>query len=134
MYQPALVDLTSYRDGRGALSVIDSWDSLPFAPVRLFWVTDVPEGVRRGGHAAMEGHELLVCLTGSCTVDTEWASGHQTFVLDQPDRGLHLPPGVWMTYGHAARATALLVLASNAFDPTSVVTDHAAFVAGVRAR
>jgi dTDP-4-dehydrorhamnose 3,5-epimerase-like enzyme len=129
MGQPAIVELTAHHDGRGTLAVVESWDDLPFTPARLFSVSGVPDGVWRGGHASLSEHELLVCVAGSCTVRTEWKAGRDTFVLDRPDRGLYLPPMVWMTYRLASPATALVVLASNAYDPTDRITDHAAFVA-----
>lgn len=125
---PTYLDLVARSDGRGQLSVLDSWGALPFTPVRLFLVTDVPTGIRRGGHAWREGHEFLVCVTGSCTIDAEWGSCRATFVLDRPDRGLYLPPMVWMEYEHASPSTSLVVLASTHHDPTDVIHDHGEFL------
>lgn len=131
MSQPLLVDLKSYRDGRGALSVVDSWDQLPFRPARIFWVSGVPAGIQRGGHASLVGHELLVCVAGVCTVETESSDGCETFELGRADQGLYLPPMVWMTYRHDSPAAAVVVLASNHYDPGDMLTDHAKFVARI---
>ena len=125
---PAFVDLASVRDDRGDLTVLDSWDALPFTPVRLFLVTGVPAGVRRGGHAWREGHELLVCASGSCTIDTECPTGCETFVLDRADRGLYLPPMVWMEYELSSPSASLMVLASTHYDPGDIIADHVTFL------
>ena len=51
--------------------------------------------------------------------------------LSGPDAGLHVPPGTWtLQYGHTADA-ALLVLASEPYDPEERMADYLSWLSGV---
>jgi len=124
---PQLKRLTGHRDGRGQLHVAELDELFGLRPARLFIVTGVPQGVARGGHALRRGHELMVCVAGSCNVECETGTVRQTFQLDDPGQALHVPPLVWLTYRPVSPATALVVLCSRPFDPAELITDRAEF-------
>ena len=51
-----LFDLPTFRDARGALSVLD--DALPFPVKRLYWVYGA-DGQSRGGHRHDKTRQVL---------------------------------------------------------------------------
>lgn len=99
---------------------------LPFAVKRVFWVQQVPAGVRRGLHAGKTMAEVLVALQGRVAVSTESAAGKQHFVLDRPDQGLYVPEKCWIELSFSADAL-LLCLASTDYDPADYVNDYTEF-------
>lgn len=121
--EPRILRLPSFGDERGALAVAEG-DALPFAVARYFVVRNVPAGAARGRHLQLEGHELLSCVVGSCTVELRWPGGEATHRLDGPEQALHVPPGVWVECRDFSADAVLLVLCSNAYDPRDQVSER----------
>jgi UDP-2-acetamido-3-amino-2,3-dideoxy-glucuronate N-acetyltransferase len=121
--RPRLLHLPSVREARGALAVAEGED-LPFAVARYFVVRDVPAGATRGRHLQREGHELLSCVAGSCTVELHRPDGGETHRLDGPERALHVPPGTWVECRDFSADAVLLVLCSNVYDPGDQVGER----------
>jgi len=117
---PRILKLPSFSDERGTLAVAEG-DALPFEVARYFVVRDVPAGTARGRHLRLEGHELLSCVAGACTVELRWPGGEATFRLDDPERALHVPPGIWVECRDFSADAVLLALCSNAYDPRDQV-------------
>ena len=65
---PRLLKLRSHLDARGALTMAEREEDLPFSAIRYFLVWDVPAGTTRAEHAQRAGHEVLSCVAGGCTV------------------------------------------------------------------
>jgi len=59
--------MNHFTDERGSLFPLE-FSSLPFTPKRLFYVTNVPKGMKRGGHAHLETRQLAVCIQGEIVV------------------------------------------------------------------
>jgi UDP-2-acetamido-3-amino-2,3-dideoxy-glucuronate N-acetyltransferase len=130
---PRLLKLRSYMDARGALTVADREEDLPFSAVRYFLVRDVPAGATRAEHAQRVGHEVLSCVAGGCTVDLWWPGGEATHRLADPATALYVPPLVWVRCRDFSADAALLVLCSHPYDPLDQITDFEEFAAGVLA-
>jgi len=99
-------------------------EDLPFPVARYFVVRDVPVGETRGQHLQLEGHELLSCVAGACTVELRWAGGEATYRLEGPEQALHVPPGIWVECRDFSADAALLVLCSNPYDPRDQVDER----------
>jgi len=119
--------LTRADDLRGSLMAAD-FASLPFAPTRIFTVSDVPSEHIRGSHAHRECAQLLVCVRGSLNVVLDDGVTREEFVLEDSEFGLHVPPMSWSTqYKYSLDAT-LLVLASHPYDPADYIRDYDEFL------
>ena len=88
-----LIDIASFTDERGAISVIDK--ELPFQVKRVFWLHHIQEGKDRGAHALLEGMEIMVAVHGSFVVDLDDGSEKTKIILDNPSKGLIIRPGIW---------------------------------------
>jgi UDP-2-acetamido-3-amino-2,3-dideoxy-glucuronate N-acetyltransferase len=119
--------LTHARDLRGSLAAAE-FTGLPFPPLRLFTVYDVPSESVRGAHAHRECSQFLVCLAGglSCLVDD--GSAREEVRLANPDVGLHIPPMIWGTQWKYTRDAVLLVLASHPYDAADYIRDYEEFL------
>ncbi|MFN7313192.1 MAG: sugar 3,4-ketoisomerase [Bacteroidota bacterium] len=128
-YQPPhLIDFNKLGESNiGYLSVAEN-KNLPFTVERVFWTYYTPESIVRGRHAHHETEQILIAVTGRIIVNTEDAQGNiQTFVLDEPNKAVYIPPNVWhtMQYSHTAIQ---LVLASKAYDEKDYIRDHNNFL------
>ena len=115
---------------RGVLTVIEE-GSLPFPfpfPVRrVFYIYDVPSGISRGGHSHKSNTQLLVCLRG--TLDLCLTDGRKTMDvhLDNPCKGIIIPPDVWNDLRGFSESTILLVLCSEPYNKSGYINDFEEF-------
>lgn len=116
-------------DARGTLGVADTLQDgiLPFAVQRVFWITNIPQGASRGGHAHRTCHEALVCVSGSCEISLTTSSETLKFVLDNPGKVLHIPPKVWCRLHSFSTGCALLCFASEPYDASGYIHDIESF-------
>jgi len=119
--------LPRFDDQRGALTVAEIRQHIPFAIERLFLVYDVPGSDVRGEHAHLNLHQFLVCARGSCTVLVDDGEHRQEFRLDSPDLGLYLPPMIWSVQHQHSRDAVLMVAASAPYDPADYIHDYDTF-------
>jgi dTDP-4-dehydrorhamnose 3,5-epimerase-like enzyme len=122
------------KDPRGNLSARELGQGLPFLPKRYFLVHEVPSKEVRGEHAHRTLHQLLVCTHGAVAVVVDDGQRREEVLLDSPELALHLPPLVWgIQYKYTADA-ALLVFASDLYDPADYIRDYQQFLLERRAR
>ena len=88
-----LVDVPTFTDERGAISVMDK--ELPFQVKRVFWLHHINEGKDRGAHALLNSNEIMVAVHGSFVVDLDDTVTKSSFLLNDPSKGLIIRPGVW---------------------------------------
>ena len=106
------------------LTCVQEDHPLPFAPRRVYWVADVPAGARRGGHAHRCGGEVIVAARGACrlTLLTPDADSLE-FRLDDPRRGVYLPPLWWVELDHYTEGTLTIVISSVSYEESNYIRD-----------
>ena len=101
----------------------------PFKIRRIYYLYDIPAGESRGGHAHRELHEMLVATSGSFSVTLTDALGNKKNVmLNRPNTGLHIVPGIWRTLQDFSSGAVCLVLASMPYDENEYVRSYDEFV------
>jgi UDP-2-acetamido-3-amino-2,3-dideoxy-glucuronate N-acetyltransferase len=120
--------LPSSEDMRGSLSVVEVGEHLPFVPKRCFWIFDVPTGEVRGEHAHKILHQYLICVSGSVNVILDDGASRAEVILNNPSKGLHIPPGVWASQYKYSETSVLLVLASEKYDSEDYIRDYEEFL------
>lgn len=111
----------------GHLVAVESLGDVPFEIRRVFYIHGQDPARLRGRHAHLQGEQVLVCLRGHCAMTLDDGRSTREFVLDRPDRGLHVGPMLWEEFRLSSDAL-LLVLASIAYDRADYVEDRAAFL------
>lgn len=124
--------LNLVRDLRGALSVGEVGQHIPFPVQRYFLVFDVPNAETRGEHAHLECHQFLVCVKGSLSVLVDDGYRRREVRLDHPQTGLQVPPRVWITLYRFSMDAVLLVLASEHYRESDYLRNYDDFLAIVR--
>jgi dTDP-4-dehydrorhamnose 3,5-epimerase-like enzyme len=126
--EPHIVEFNKIGEpGIGYLSIAEN-TKLPFNVERVFWTYYTPESIVRGRHAHYKTEQLLVAVTGRIIVNTDNGKGDiQTFILDEPNKGVYIPPHVWhtMQYSHTAIQ---MVLASTTYDANDYIRDYEQFL------
>ncbi len=125
-------------------------NSLPFSIGKVLVMSDIRTDDVRGNHAHYETEEILVALTGGCTVDVDdgkgtresvrlsasedggrrTEDGQQSSVVssqssDKP--ALLLYPHVWRTMRDFESGTTLMVVANIKYDEADYIRDRAEF-------
>lgn len=125
----SLHGLRQVSDLRGSLSAAQIGDGLPFETKRFFLVYDVPTRRLRGEHAHKACHQFLICVRGSVTVMMDDGVSRQETILDRPNVGLWLKPGVWAVQYNYSPDAVLLVATSDLYDADDYIREYDEFVA-----
>ncbi len=120
------------HDPRGDLTVGEFDDQFPFRPKRYFIVSGVPSGEIRGEHAHKQCHQFLLCAYGQCSVRVDDGSTRLEIQLSKPNIGIHLPPMIWGRQWQYSPDAALLVFASELYDPADYIREYDEFIVAVR--
>jgi UDP-2-acetamido-3-amino-2,3-dideoxy-glucuronate N-acetyltransferase len=121
------------KDPRGDLTVGEFENQFPFQPKRYFIVSGVPSGAIRGEHAHKHCHQFLICAYGQCSVTVDDGTTRLEVVLDRPSMGIYVPPMIWGRQWQYSADAALLVFASERYDPDDYIREYGAFLSALRA-
>lgn len=113
-----LLELKTYSDNRGSLSVVEK--VLPFIIKRVFYIYNVNKS-ERGGHRHINTRQAVICLSGECKIYTDNSIKKEVFNLNNPSNLLILEPEDWHTMYDFTEGSILLVLASEYFDPLDYI-------------
>lgn len=117
-----LIDVTTFTDKRGSLSVIEK--EQPFVVKRVFWMHHIGADKERGAHAMVEGSEVLVAVHGSFVVDLDDGLSKTSIFLNDPTKGLLLRPGIWSRTHSYKDECVGLILASEDYDRSKYIYDY----------
>lgn len=111
-----LLHLPIIGDSRGSLVAIEAEQQF-FTVRRVYYIFDTLDGVVRGKHAHMQLRQLLICMSGACTIDTVGDDGARgSFRLDSPTLGLQIEGLVWREMRDFTPGAVLAVLADRPYD------------------
>ena len=113
---------------KGTLSFVENLENIPFAIKRIFYLYDIPGGESRGAHAHKECHQFLIAGSGSFNVLLYDGKSKKTVTLNQPYKGLHIPPGIWASEVNFSSGSVCLVLASHKFDESDYIREYSNFL------
>jgi UDP-2-acetamido-3-amino-2,3-dideoxy-glucuronate N-acetyltransferase len=122
-----LIELPEFADERGSLVVAERLKQLPFSVERIFFVSGVPRGDKRGIHAHRKCHQVLICLAGSVKALVDDGRESEVVVLDRSNLALHMPPLTWGTQFDYSADAVLLVLTSHGYDVGDYIDDYEEF-------
>jgi dTDP-4-dehydrorhamnose 3,5-epimerase-like enzyme len=79
-----LIDLKTFTDDRGSLTVIEK--VLPFPIKRLFYIYNNKNNLQRGGHKHKSAKMALIALSGSCKTTVQKGDETTSIALDTPSK------------------------------------------------
>ena len=126
---PKLVDLQTFSDGNGLLTAIEGNTPFPHQIQRIYFLSQVPQGVIRGEHAHKKLHQLIVCPVGTFEITLSDGVSEKSYVMTPSGKGLLIPPGYWRTLQNFTKEAVALVLASDNYTEDDYIRDFDDFLA-----
>ncbi|HVY19586.1 MAG TPA: FdtA/QdtA family cupin domain-containing protein [Bauldia sp.] len=115
-------------DWRGNLVAVEASQTIPFGIERVYYIYGTKQDVRRGAHAHRALQQVLIAVSGQCRVLLEDGRQSRQVLLDSPDQGLFVGPGIWRELFDFSADAVVLVLASQHYDEADYIRDHQAFL------
>ena len=123
-----MVKANRWTDDRGQLFFAEGDDVIPFHIERVFWITNVPEGKSRGGHAHSTCAEVIFPIQGQCDIRVTDGRHEAVVHLDNPEQGILIPSNVWCDLHHFSPDCILLVAASQHYNVQGYVHNYDDFI------
>ena len=119
--------LPGSRDSRGTLTVVEFAKIVPFAVVRLFYVSDVPAGLSRGGHAHYRCRQYMICQRGRLGISLADGTRERSLELSA-GQAILIEPGIFATQTYLDEDSVLLVLCDYPYEAEDYIHGMDAFV------
>jgi hypothetical protein len=124
----SVIELPKIENRSGNLTSIQNSIEIPFDIKRIFYLYDIPGGKDRGAHAHIDCHQFLVAGSGSFDVLLDDGKSKKLVTLNQPYKGLHIPPGIWASEINFSSGSICLVLASHKYDEKDYIREYGEFL------
>ena len=123
-----LIDLPRVKSRSGNITPVENNKEIPFDIKRVFYLYDIPGGDSRGAHAHIDCHQFLIAASGSFEVKLDDGKEQRIVQLNQPYKGLHIPPGIWASEVNFSSGAICLVMASHTYDESDYIRDYDLFL------
>lgn len=124
VFDCSLIELPKIKNRSGNITAIENNINIPFNVNRIFYLYDIPGGESRGAHAHKECHQFLIAASGSFEVLLDDGKVKKTVMLNQPYRGLHIPPGIWASEVNFSSGSICLVMASHIYEENDYIRNY----------
>lgn len=124
VYNCDLIQLRKIKDRSGNITPVENNEDIPFDINRIFYLYDIPGGESRGAHAHKACHQFLVAASGSFEVLLDDGKVKRQILLNKPDIGLHIPPGIWASEINFSSGAVCLVLASHNYNEADYIRNY----------
>ena len=111
----------------GELSFFEATKEIPFEIKRIYYISKVPEGVRRGFHAHKQLKQLLFCPYGRIQLVLENKNGREEIELRDPSVGVLIEECTWREMLWIQKDSVLCVAASDYYDSEDYIRDYEDF-------
>mgnify|MGYP003395678911 FL=1 len=123
-----LLTFKSFSDSTGSLVALNGQKEVPFKIERVCYVQGGGKGALRGNHAHRDCAQVLICLSGRCRVTVDDGRTTKTFLLENANQGVLIPPGLWAREEYLDGASVLLVLADSHYVSEEYIRDYSQFL------
>ena len=111
----------------GELSFFEGTHEISFDIKRIYYISKVPEGVRRGFHAHKELKQLLFCPYGRIQLVLENQHGREEIELSDPSIGVVIEECTWREMLWLQKDSVLCVAASDYYRIEDYIRDYYEF-------
>lgn len=113
--------------GAGELSFFEATHDVPFQFKRMYYISKVPEGKRRGFHAHKDLKQLLFCPYGRIQLVLENKTGREEIELSDPSIGVIIEEPTWREMLWLQKDSVLCVAASEFYNVDDYIRDYQEF-------
>ena len=117
---PKLIDLKTFTDMRGNLTVIEK--VIPFDIKRVFYIYGVDDSVR-GNHRHIKTIQAAIAIQGECCIVNQSGDGMlpERVVLNSPSKCLIISPEDYHWMDNFSKDCILMVFASEYYDASDYI-------------
>lgn len=123
-----VLPLSKIHNRAGNITIVESNKNIISMINRIYYLYDIPGGVRRGGHAHYNLRQLIVAASGSFDVLLDDGENKKIVRLNRPNFGLLVQPGIWREIFEFSSGAICLVLASHKYDENDYIRDYNTFL------
>jgi dTDP-4-dehydrorhamnose 3,5-epimerase-like enzyme len=123
-----ILDLPFDAANNGDLTVMESGSHIPFSIARVFVVRG-HAGSTRGKHAHKLCTQFLTCPYGMVEVICTDGRQLRKYILDKPDVGLLIPPGIWAQQNYLVKDSVLTVLCDRIYESQDYIREYDQYIA-----
>lgn len=127
-----LIDFQKHGDWRGMLVALEENKEIPFPIKRVYYIFDNLLDVRRGFHAHKKLEQILICVSGECTIHVDDGKETKEIVLNTPNVGLYIAGCIWREMYNFSKGAVLVVLASDYYDESDYIRNYDEFLKYVK--
>lgn len=128
-----LVNIRTVKtEGMGDLSFFEGMRDVPFEIKRIYVITNVKQGIQRGGHSHKNLKQLLFCPYGRILIKLDDGYEKREVILDSPEKGLVVENNTWREMLWLQDESVLCVAADSYYDPEDYIRDYDTFIWRVR--
>lgn len=113
--------------GAGELSFFEASHDVPFEIKRMYYISKVPEGTKRGFHAHKKLRQLLFCPYGRIQLILENKHGREEIELSDPSVGVVIEEPTWREMLWLQKDSVLCVAASEFYEVEDYIRDYNRF-------
>lgn len=111
----------------GELSFFEATRDIAFEIKRIYYISKVPEGVRRGFHAHKKLKQLLFCPYGRIQLVLENKNGREEIELSDPSIGILIEKTTWREMIWLQKDSVLCVAASEFYEAEDYIRNYEEF-------
>lgn len=108
----------------GELSFFEATHEIPFDIKRIYYISKVPEGIRRGFHAHKKLKQLLFCPYGKIQLILENENGREEIELSDPSVGVIIGGCTWREMLWLQKNSVLCVAASDFYTEDDYIRNY----------
>lgn len=123
-----LINLKINGDKRGKLVALEGGMDLPFEIKRVYYMFDTLPNESRGFHAHKNLQQLIIAMDGACRFILDDGKTRESVLLNRPDVGLYIGPGMWREMHDFSYGCKLVVLASEHYDEKEYIRNYEDFL------
>ena len=114
--------------GAGELSFYEANHDIDFQIKRQYYISKVPEGIRRGFHAHKKLKQLIFCPYGCIQLILENELGREEIELSDPSIGVVIDRPTWREMLWLQKDSVLCVAASEYYEEEDYIRDYDDFM------
>ena len=111
----------------GELSFFEARRDIDFDIKRIYYISKVPEGARRGFHAHKELKQLLFCPYGEIQLILDDGTAREEITLNDPSIGIVIEKPTWREMLWLKKDSVLCVAASELYQVEDYIRDYKEF-------
>ena len=122
-----LLEFPIFEEDSGELVVFEENIAvIPFLIKRIFNVRSEKDSVR-GKHAHRLGSQILICSNGSIEVTCDDSTNKEIYILNKPNYGLLVSPGIWTEQKYIKQNSSMTVICDRLYEAEDYISDYADF-------